>query len=85
MQINGDVLMGYSMRTARYRLTEWVKFDMMTCKPFPEFDPFAVEVYDHETDPDENVNVADCPDYKNARKELHETLAKGWRGALPKI
>lgn len=47
-------IMGYSMRTDRYRLTLWQKRDA-------SHETVAVELYDHATDPDENVNVAADP------------------------
>jgi len=46
----GVPLMGYSMRTDRYRYTEWR--DRRTQEVV------ASELYDHETDPAENVNIA---------------------------
>ena len=74
--VRGKKLMGYSMRTDRFRFTRWQH----------RSDPnkvAAVEVYDHVNDPDENVNLAADP----ARGELVERLThqylKGWRGALP--
>jgi iduronate 2-sulfatase len=46
-------LMGYSMRTDRYRFTIWID------TRDPDAEPVAVELYDHRNDPDENANVAD--------------------------
>lgn len=65
--------MGHSIRTDRYRLTEWT---------VPEKGFGAIELYDHLKDPDENVNVADLPEYASVVKELTELLHAGWRGAL---
>jgi arylsulfatase A-like enzyme len=45
----GERLMGYSMRTARYRYTEWRA---------PDHSIRASELYDHQTDPHEARNVA---------------------------
>ncbi|MBN8421762.1 MAG: sulfatase [Verrucomicrobia bacterium] len=45
-------LMGYSIRTDRYRYTAWLD------RRDPSLDPLAEELYDHETDPHETVNVA---------------------------
>ena len=60
--------MGYSVRTANARYTEWR--DWTTGKVL------AAEYYDHEHDPTELVNrVADVQDqenYKNARAALHK-------------
>jgi arylsulfatase A-like enzyme len=65
----GIPLMGYSMRTERYRFTVWLHRD----------DPGKVadiELYDHQTDPQENLNVAKSP----AHRELVEQLMAQWRG-----
>lgn len=45
-------LMGYSMRTDRYRLVVWQ--DLRT----PDAEPLFLELYDHETDPGETLNIA---------------------------
>ena len=42
-------VMGYSMRTERYRLTEWMS---------PDRSFYQIELYDYKTDPDERVNLA---------------------------
>ncbi len=49
-------IMGYSMRTDRYRFTIWVD------RRNPEGEPFAVELYDHERDPRESINIAAHPE-----------------------
>jgi iduronate 2-sulfatase len=51
-------LMGYSLRTDRYRLTLWVD------RRHPEAEPFAVELYDHQCDPRETVNLANRPEHQ---------------------
>ena len=71
----GD-LMGYSMRTDRYRLTVWVDRADHTKIA-------AVELYDHETDPQENTNIAADPKNKALVQDLMQQWRKGWRGALP--
>lgn len=67
-------VMGYSMRTDRYRLTEWRESGR---------DPVGLELYDHKADPDENVNLAGRPEHKTTIAELVALLHTGWRGALP--
>ncbi len=57
-------LIGYSMRTARYRFTAWV--DRRT----PTDTPFAVEVYDHDRDPHELTNLADRAENRALVAEL---------------
>ena len=69
--------MGCSMRTHRYRFTRWVeKNDPDHCA--------AVELYDHQSDPQENTNIA--ADGANAElvRQLTAQMSRGWRGALPK-
>ncbi len=68
-------VMGYSMRTDRYRYTEWQQRDRVVR---------ARELYDHVQDPGENVNVADAPGNAQLVSELSEMLKQGWQGALPK-
>jgi arylsulfatase A-like enzyme len=67
-------LMGYAMRTDRYRLVEWraVKGD------FREY-----ELYDYQTDPQEKTNLAAKPENQALVAELQKMLAAGWRGAVP--
>lgn len=68
-------VMGYSMKTKRFRYTEWQ--DRQTGEVM------ARELYDHEKDPHENVNVAGELEYTPDVKRLSEMLKQGWRGALP--
>lgn len=67
-------VMGYSIRTERYRYTEWIE---------PGKPPVGVELYDHEKYPGENVNLAGRSDYAHVVRELSEMLHKGWRYARP--
>jgi len=64
--------MGYSMRTDRYRYTEW-----------PEGDRVVRELYDHHVDPGETRNVADAPEHAALVRELSAQLRAGWRKAVP--
>lgn len=67
-------VMGYSMRTERYRFTRWQK---------PDGSAVGIELYDHQTDPHENVNLAVMPEHAKTVAELSAQLTKGWRAALP--
>jgi len=69
-------IMGYSMRTDRYRFTRWQ--DRRTGKAV------AIELYDHRTDPAENVNVAAKPGNAELVKRLSAQLTAGWKAARPK-
>lgn len=65
--------MGYSMRTDRYRLTRWSKTG--------EAD--TLELYDHQSDPEENVNLAGLPAQAAVQRRLLDQLQAGWRAARP--
>ena len=73
--------MGYTMRTDRYRYTEWVKFNRKTVTPSWN-ECSGVELYDHAIDPQENVNKANDKSYKSRRKSLSDVLHKGWRPVI---
>lgn len=66
--------MGYSVRTERYRFTEW---------RMPEQARNAIELYDHRADPFETVNVAGRPENAELLASLGKVLRDGWRAALP--
>ncbi len=70
----GGHVMGYSIRTERYRYTEWSE---------PGKVPVGVELYDHERDAAENVNIAHLPEHNTIVAELSRQLKLGWRAALP--
>jgi arylsulfatase A-like enzyme len=73
---DGRDYMGYTIRTDSYRYVEW--YDWNT-KAFA-----ARELYDHETDPSENVNIAGRPEDQTIVEELAARLKAGWRAALPR-
>uniref|UniRef100_A0AAG5D302 Sulfatase N-terminal domain-containing protein n=1 Tax=Anopheles atroparvus TaxID=41427 RepID=A0AAG5D302_ANOAO len=51
-------IMGYSMRTKRFRYTAWIKFDPNTFKR-DWTTLYGEELYDHSIDPKENMNLID--------------------------
>ncbi|MGY6647777.1 sulfatase [Wenyingzhuangia sp. IMCC45574] len=65
-------LMGYAMRTDRYRMILWKDYTK------PNSEPIFVELYDHKLDPDETVNIAS----KNPKlvKQLIQQFDSGWEG-----
>ncbi|MEY4938455.1 MAG: hypothetical protein RIQ93_190 [Verrucomicrobiota bacterium] len=71
-------LMGYSMRTERYRFTVWVARD-----DHSKVD--AVELYDQETDPQENTNIAQAPANAALVAQLMAQWRAGWKGATPSV
>ncbi len=71
-------LMGYSMRTARHRFTVWVDR-----QDHAKVD--SIELYDHQSDPAENVNVARWPANAKLVESLMVQWRNGWRGAKPAV
>ena len=84
---SGDLVMGYTLRTHRYRYTHWGSYDDQVSVHSPGAPWWAKtygnELYDHQVDPWENVNRAKHPGYKGVVKELEAALEAGWRAALP--
>ncbi len=68
--------MGRAMRTDKYRYIEW--------RDILENHLVAVELYDHETDPSENVNIAGEPGQQELVQQLASQLKSGWRAVSPK-
>jgi uncharacterized sulfatase len=62
--VNGQMIMGRSIRTERWRYTEWNK------------GKDGVELYDYTTDPDEFINLAKDPKYSSEIKNLSSLLRK---------
>ncbi len=54
--------MGYSLRTERWRYTEW------------DSGQRGVELYDHQTDPREFTNLAPQPEHKATIAQLKQQL-----------
>ena len=73
-QFGGSAHGGISIRTQRYRYTEWGKNGSR-----------GIELYDYEVDPDETVNIATQPENAELVTHLSERLHAGWRAALPDI
>eukprot|EP00118_Oscarella_pearsei_P017935 m.180700 g.180700 ORF g.180700 m.180700 type:complete len:558 (+) comp39259_c0_seq1:47-1720(+) len=74
--------MGYSIRTDRFRYTAWIAYDGRTHQ-VDWNSVTARELYDHQSDPDENFNVASEAQYQSQVAQLHSQLQAGWRAALP--
>jgi iduronate 2-sulfatase len=67
-------LMGYTMRTSRYRLVLWRDHR------HPKTPPVFVELYDHQNDPDETHNVA--MEYPAIVERLTKQFNRGWQESL---
>ncbi len=67
-------LMGYTMRTDKYRLVVWKDHTN------PDSQPIFLELYDHQTDPAETINIAQ--DEPKLIKKLLAQFNAGWKGSL---
>jgi iduronate 2-sulfatase len=67
-------LMGYTMRTDRYRLVVWRDHRN------PQAEPVFIELFNHKTDPHETKNVAAA--YPQVVKQLIAQMNAGWQAAL---
>ena len=65
---------GATIKTKDYSYTEWTH---------DNGEPYAQMLYDHRTDPDENVNIADMPKNKELVATLKQKLTLGWRAFTP--
>lgn len=73
--------MGYSVRTAEYRYTEWLQFNGSRLAPEWDAPTWGIELYDHRNDtgldldqPAEWVNVANQTEYRAVQASLHQLL-----------
>lgn len=77
--VDGNRYMGYSMVTPRYHYVEWYHWDD---ENKIAFDLVGVELYDNQTDPQENVNIAANPENTELVSKLSKQLKAGWRAAV---
>ncbi len=68
-------VMGYAVRSDRYRYVEWRKRDST--------EVVARELYDHQTDPKEDRNIASDPKNKGIIEELAKRLSAGRKANTP--
>lgn len=68
-------LMGYAMRTERYRLVVWKDYTDSNAVPI------FIELYDHKKDPDETRNIAE--ERPKAVERLMEKFNAGWKASAP--
>lgn len=66
-------IMGYSIRTKRYRYTEWIKFNnKLFTSDWNTI--YGIELYDHLKDRDESNNLHLRPEYKLIQRYLSKLL-----------
>jgi arylsulfatase A-like enzyme len=68
----GNAIMGYSIRTNRFRYTVWMSKGFRTWMPYDEKLVIAREMYDYEKDPLETENVLDKPEYQIDRNKMEQ-------------
>jgi arylsulfatase A-like enzyme len=66
-------LMGYAMRTEKYRYVLWMS-DFTSNEPYSAKKVYASELYDYEKDPLEKVNVVKDKKYAITAKEMNAKM-----------
>jgi len=66
----GKDKMGYSIRTNRFRYTEWFSGGLLTNKKYDSNLVIASELYDYQNDPLETENLAENPKYQQDKLRL---------------
>ncbi|XP_011502081.1 PREDICTED: iduronate 2-sulfatase isoform X2 [Ceratosolen solmsi marchali] len=66
-------IMGYTLRTIRYRYTAWVGFSAISKRPDWQ-EILAEELYDHSVDADENFNIANLDASHRVKSDLKNLL-----------
>jgi len=77
---DGKRYMGYSIKTKNHHYVEWYYWDNETKE---RGDYVTSELYNSQTDPDENINIAQKEENNEIVKKLSKQLAEGWRSAGP--
>ncbi|MFN3190002.1 MAG: sulfatase [Aureliella sp.] len=72
--------MGQSMVTEQYHYVEWRIWDHIEGIAG---ELKATELYDHQTDPDENQNISNEPQNQELLSKLADQLKRGWQAAKP--
>ncbi len=73
-------VMGYSLRTERYRYTEWHDNNYRSNQPYLDTNIVGVELYDYESDPNETKNLAEHTVYQNVVVDLKKKLQNRLEG-----
>jgi hypothetical protein len=64
--------MGYSIRTKRFRYTEWMNNSYRTNLPYDAKNVIGREMYDYEKDPLEKESVIGNPEYNNDQAKMEQ-------------
>jgi iduronate 2-sulfatase len=74
--------MGYAIRTDRYRYVEWYIWNKEEKKAGLLL---LKELFDHQMDPQENVNIASHAENRDLIESLSQQLKKGWKYSRPEL
>ena len=77
-------MMGYSLRTDKYRFTIWMN-NFTSKQPFDESQVYTSEMYDYVKDPLEKVNVVNDKNYITISKEMKAKMLAYFKSELAKI
>ena len=78
----GGAIMGYTLRTERYRYTCWLGEDFRSDQPYRAELLRAGELYDYWRDPLETKNLFEEPGYRRVRRKLEDMLSSFFAGQL---
>ncbi|MGL4632253.1 MAG: sulfatase, partial [Leadbetterella sp.] len=67
----GNHIMGYTIRTEKYRYIAWIEVEYRKQKPTKESKVLDTYLYDYQVDPLEVTNLTTTPTYESVKKELH--------------
>jgi arylsulfatase A-like enzyme len=73
MGYDDNKIMGYSIRTNKYRYTIWMS-SFTSDQPFAANKIYASEMYDYVKDPLEKINVVNNKKYAAASKEMYNKI-----------
>lgn len=73
---DGAKVMGYSIRTGRFRYTEWMKDSYRTDMPYDKKYVMAREMYDYEKDPLEKASIIDKPEYRQDQQNMEKLFVE---------
>jgi iduronate 2-sulfatase len=74
--------MGYAIRTDRYRYVEWYIWNKEEKKAGLLL---LKELFDHQMDPQENINIASHAENRDLIESLSQQLKKGWKYSRPEL
>jgi arylsulfatase A-like enzyme len=73
-EFSGAKVMGYSIRTNRYRFTIWMDNNWRSSKPYNASSFIGSELYDYQKDPEERNNVFTDKKYAAVAKEMEQKM-----------